>query len=705
MKLYVYSLWLVAGVQSVNGKFAVTRRIMGLPTWARGVPRGGSSGVDTTIEETTTINTTEEEADFSSKVQSAMKKFGIVGVEEDSQCENGVCALPTSSVKDDKPVKSESSSASDIAKDMGVSESIAFAALAAAKGDEALAREIIEYEQSTTSTVSDNAEELKSLVEQGYDADLAKRALALTEMNVDDAKAILEAEADDEAKELAEHKLETEFKTVEVETPANFDPAAPAAPTRPATQPQGAPPPAKKEDVVFELTSENLQQVVVESPVPVLLDVYANWCGPCKALTPALEQMAIKAGGMFRLAKLNTDDERAISQLLGVEALPTVFGIRNGQITNSFRGMPQEEGLRQFMMDLMMGSDPEGLTQSDKDRYAQMSMKFAKVAGLSAFPFAVRERLQTRVTDCLNQLVEEYDGDMAGADESAQLIRQMLGKIMENPTETKYRKINMNNRVLAEKLTSFSSAHKLLKSIGFKELDNEEGKLLFGEPNKPIVNTAPLSLARSAIDKWCQTNQYKIAAAARKRRDEIARTQLAAELEAKREAGELEEEHQELSDVDENVVYIKVRIDGKNKVHDLELTGDDSLATILERVPGFKASEEIQIMCAAKRLVIKSSDDEAMAKTLRDHNLIPKASLVIKFTSADTEERSSGNLRERAAKQKKKKGAHTMQSIGVYSKDDNVKGNIVDGGGGTCYEQDVTDDEEEQPKPNPDVTP
>jgi len=143
MKLYVYSLWLVAGVQSVNGKFAVTRRIMGLPTWARGVPRGGSSGVDTTIEETTTINTTEEEVDFSSKVQSAMKKFGIVGVEEDSQCENGVCALPTSSVKDDKPVKSESSSASDIAKDMGVSESIAFAALAAAKGDEALAREII----------------------------------------------------------------------------------------------------------------------------------------------------------------------------------------------------------------------------------------------------------------------------------------------------------------------------------------------------------------------------------------------------------------------------------------------------------------------------------------------------------------------------------------------------------------------------------
>jgi hypothetical protein len=59
---------------------------------------------------------------------------------------------------------------------------------------------------------------------------------------------------------------------------------------------------------------------------------------------------------------------------------------------------------------------------------------------------------------------------------------------------------------------------------------------------------------------------------------------------------------------------------------------------------------------------------------------------------------SSSSLKERAA-QKKKKGSHAMQSIvGVWSKDDNVKGNIVGGGCGTCYEQDVKDDEEETQK-------
>jgi thiol-disulfide isomerase/thioredoxin len=83
-----------------------------------------------------------------------------------------------------------------------------------------------------------------------------------------------------------------------------------------------------RESVVFDGTSSNLQKTVVESPVPVLLQVTASWCGPCKQLTPILENMAIQTGS-FRLVKLDSDAEKSIASMLQVKALPTVFAIRN----------------------------------------------------------------------------------------------------------------------------------------------------------------------------------------------------------------------------------------------------------------------------------------------------------------------------------------------------------------------------------------
>lgn len=94
------------------------------------------------------------------------------------------------------------------------------------------------------------------------------------------------------------------------------------------------PPPAKKDDVVFEVTASNFQKLVLESPVPVLLDVYADWCGPCKQLGPILENAAIKAGGMFRLAKVNSDQEKAVAEALGVTGLPTVYTVSQGKLND-----------------------------------------------------------------------------------------------------------------------------------------------------------------------------------------------------------------------------------------------------------------------------------------------------------------------------------------------------------------------------------
>lgn len=100
-----------------------------------------------------------------------------------------------------------------------------------------------------------------------------------------------------------------------------------------ASKTEAPPPtPAKVEDVVFEVSAANFQNLVLESPVPVVLDVYADWCGPCKQLGPLLEQMAVKAGGMFRVAKVNADNEKGLSEALGVQGLPTVFTVNKGKL-------------------------------------------------------------------------------------------------------------------------------------------------------------------------------------------------------------------------------------------------------------------------------------------------------------------------------------------------------------------------------------
>lgn len=94
------------------------------------------------------------------------------------------------------------------------------------------------------------------------------------------------------------------------------------------------PTPAKVEDVVFAVNAANFQKLVLESPVPVVLDVYADWCGPCKQLGPVLEQAAVKAGGMFRVAKVNADTEKGLSEALGVQGLPTVYTVDKGKLND-----------------------------------------------------------------------------------------------------------------------------------------------------------------------------------------------------------------------------------------------------------------------------------------------------------------------------------------------------------------------------------
>jgi hypothetical protein len=146
---------------------------------------------------------------------------------------------------------------------------------------------------------------------------------------------------------------------------------------------------------------------------------------------------------------------------------------------------------------------------------------------------------------------------------------------------------------------------------------------------------------------------------------------------------------------------IKLRVEGKKKVHDIVMEEDDTLSALLAKLPfSVEDGETVQLTCAAKRLIVKSTDTETMQKTLAELKLTPTASIVLKIGEGKSDV-SKGSLAQRAsAAQKKKTGSHSMHSIGLYSKNDGAKAEEFDGGGGVMYEHDVTDDEDEGDEAN-----
>ena len=102
---------------------------------------------------------------------------------------------------------------------------------------------------------------------------------------------------------------------------------------------------------VFEATIDNFQQDVMEasSRTPVLIDVWAEWCAPCKQLMPLLEKLADEYRGGFRLAKVNADEQQQLTGSLGVRSLPTVILVKDGQAVDGFNGALQESEIRKIL--------------------------------------------------------------------------------------------------------------------------------------------------------------------------------------------------------------------------------------------------------------------------------------------------------------------------------------------------------------------
>ena len=116
-----------------------------------------------------------------------------------------------------------------------------------------------------------------------------------------------------------------------------------------------------------DVTDETFSTDVLErsKTVPVIIDLWAPWCGPCTTLTPILEKVVGEAQGLVELAKVNVDENPQISQAFQVQSIPAVYAMKDGQVVDGFMGAQPESEVVALVQRLLDGSSPAPVDAED----------------------------------------------------------------------------------------------------------------------------------------------------------------------------------------------------------------------------------------------------------------------------------------------------------------------------------------------------
>ena len=108
----------------------------------------------------------------------------------------------------------------------------------------------------------------------------------------------------------------------------------------------------------ININEASFERAVIQSPIPVVVDFWAPWCGPCKMIAPLLDEIAKESDGRFRVAKVNIDDDPALQQRFGIRGVPTLLFFSGGELRDQIVGLGAKKTIVEKLENLASKTAP-----------------------------------------------------------------------------------------------------------------------------------------------------------------------------------------------------------------------------------------------------------------------------------------------------------------------------------------------------------